>query len=76
MTRAFIIAGPLDPLDGERLYWSNDDGWVDRLSATTFTDTVGYLPIEALGWCCADHRHGSPCPQPCNVCDDECEVTP
>jgi hypothetical protein len=72
MTRAYVIAGPTDPLDDERLYWSNVDGWVDFDSATRFPDTVGTMPIEASGWSCADERHGVPCPQPCNVCDDEC----
>lgn len=46
----FVIAGPLDPFDDERLYWSNDDGWVDRTSATVFDDTDGNVPDEATGW--------------------------
>ena len=26
-----------DQQDGEVVYWSNEDGWVDRASATLFT---------------------------------------
>lgn len=25
---------------------------------------------------CIDDRHGTPCPQPCGPCQDECESTP
>jgi hypothetical protein len=41
----FVIAGPTD--DGIRLYWSNEDGWVDRYSATTFDDESVNDPIGA-----------------------------
>ena len=33
-----------DPLDGEPLYWANDQGWVDRASADTYPDRAGNLP--------------------------------
>jgi len=46
----FIVAGPLDSLDDEVLYWSNDLGWVDRASATLFDSMDGGLPIDAEGW--------------------------
>lgn len=33
---------------GEKLYWSNKDGWVDKCSATRFTaarkNAISYLP--------------------------------
>lgn len=32
----FVIQGPPDPLDYSLLYWSNDQGWVDRASADRF----------------------------------------
>ncbi len=32
---SFIIAGPMDAEDG-RLYWSNEDGWGFRATATVF----------------------------------------
>lgn len=32
-----IIMGPGCPNDEQPLYWSNEDGWVDRDSATRFT---------------------------------------
>lgn len=31
-----LVMGEECPSDGERLYWSNDDGWVDRSNATSF----------------------------------------
>lgn len=40
----FIIGGPID--EGEQLYWSNTDGWVDKASATKFNDIIS-LPIES-----------------------------
>jgi len=46
----WVIAGPTDPLDGERLYWSNEDGWVDRASASTYSAPSDILPDEAVGW--------------------------
>jgi hypothetical protein len=46
----FIIAGPVDPeagdLDPDRLYWSNEDGWGHRKSATVFDDPNVSNPIE------------------------------
>jgi hypothetical protein len=45
----FVIAGPLDPLDGKRLYWSNVYGWVDRATATVFDDPTVNDPIESTG---------------------------
>ena len=41
----FVIAGQLGDED-ERLYWSNTDGWVDRASATIFTDPNVSDPID------------------------------
>jgi len=70
--RTYVVAGPVDPLDGDRLFWANDQGWVDYASADVFPDMSGNLPIEGF-WCCDHERHGTPCPQPCNVCDDECK---
>ena len=32
----FIISGPYDKDTDEQLYWSNKDGWVDMLDATSF----------------------------------------
>lgn len=48
----FIIRGREDR-EGETLYWSNEDGWVDRGSATVFTDAERQafaLPLEAHTW--------------------------
>lgn len=42
----YVIAGPLDVLDNEQLYWSNEDGWVDRASATVFSEPEYNLPID------------------------------
>ena len=42
----WVIKGYID--NGEQLYWSNDDGWVDRALATTFSDSERYafrLPL-------------------------------
>lgn len=42
---------------GESLFWSNDEGWVDRASATEFSDsdkrvitTIKHMPLGASGW--------------------------
>jgi len=35
-----------DDLDGP-LYWNNRDGWVDRASATVFTEPWPYLPLHS-----------------------------
>lgn len=43
--RMFVIAGPLD--DDGRLYWSNADGWVDKASATRFTESDTYVFTDA-----------------------------
>lgn len=40
------VAGPLDPLDGEQLYWSNEQGWVDKASADVWTSRDDNLPDE------------------------------
>ena len=45
----FKIEGPYSEDDLETLYWSNDLGWVDFDSATTFSIAElhgSYLPIE------------------------------
>lgn len=42
----YIIAGPEDVLDGEVMYWSNEDGWTDKDSATIFTEPYQNLPAE------------------------------
>ena len=34
----------IDDETGAPLFWSNDDGWVDRSSATAFSDPFGNLP--------------------------------
>ncbi|MGV0985068.1 MAG: hypothetical protein ACOYB2_10965 [Limnohabitans sp.] len=39
-----IASDTPDPLDGDRLYWSNDQGWVDRASADRFVRTDRDLP--------------------------------
>lgn len=49
----FVVKGPVD--DGEQLYWSNEDGWVSRESATRFSqeereDFDAPLPEGAVGW--------------------------
>jgi hypothetical protein len=44
-----IVSDFEDPEDGV-LYWSNQDGWVDRQSATVFPKKVGNLPGDAAGW--------------------------
>jgi hypothetical protein len=43
--RKMLIKGA--NVDGEQLYWSNEDGWVDRLSATVFDadEVVGRLKL-------------------------------
>lgn len=46
----FIIFGPDD--SEEKLYWSNEDGWVDKESATIFNIqelTEILLPLETIG---------------------------
>ena len=43
----FIIAGPIQ--DGERLYWSNQIGWVSKNNADVFYDTKIDDPIESTG---------------------------
>lgn len=50
------VAGPLDPLDGEQLYWSNNQGWVDRASADVFIKGTGDLPDEGQ-WEQGDYTH-------------------
>lgn len=45
----WVIRGPIGDED-ERLYWSNDDGWVDRASATIFPTNDLPLPQYARGW--------------------------
>lgn len=45
----YVLAGPVDFMSGERLYWSNEDGWVSRESATVFTQPVESLPMEWTG---------------------------
>lgn len=41
----------VDSEDGYPLYWSNDDGWVDKDSATVFTanekDSIPYIPANS-----------------------------
>lgn len=51
----WIIRGPI--IDGQVLYWSNQDGWVNRSSATVFTQEERWalnipfnLPLESIGW--------------------------
>jgi hypothetical protein len=64
MTRSFVFTTPEPPGafyvivgvercpdTGERLYWSNRDGWVDRASATRFPRehlVAAALPIGSL----------------------------
>jgi hypothetical protein len=43
----FVVAGPV--VDGERLYWSNEIGWVGRDGATLFYDENAPDPLEATG---------------------------
>ena len=33
----YIIAGHVEPLDGEQLYWSNEIGWVSLPDAVVFS---------------------------------------
>jgi hypothetical protein len=45
--------------DGEGLYWSNSDGWVDKISADKFTDhekATLNLPIGGM-WISAQQAH-------------------
>lgn len=50
--KKYIIKGTTDnelcPWTGERLYWSNRDGWVNRESADEFMipDRAGQLPLN------------------------------
>ena len=48
-----IISSFKDSLDDEYLYWSNEEGWGSRETATIFTqeerDSLP-LPLEAGGW--------------------------
>jgi DNA modification methylase len=44
----FVISGPLD-YEGERLFWSNDLGWVSRTLASVFYDEDIADPLEATG---------------------------
>lgn len=52
MNKPFLIRGQWCEIDGEYLYWSNVDGWVNRASATVFYSTerlrfpIGYTSIE------------------------------
>jgi len=64
---SWIIAGPLDPLDEERLYWSNEQGWVNRAEATPFDSREGNLPDEATGW-----EQGNYTRKPDDKCDCRC----
>lgn len=43
----FLILGPMT--EGEKTYWSNDMGWVDKNSATIFYDSSIANPLEATG---------------------------
>ncbi len=47
MTQYIIESNECDELSGEALCWNNEDGWVDRASATLFEidEVSGYLPI-------------------------------
>ncbi len=50
----YIIVSDFEDDEDGVLFWSNKDGWVDRDSATLFTeaernDGLG-LPLEAAGW--------------------------
>ena len=40
----WYIEGPRDPLDGDPLYWSNDQGWVSFETADKYPDRTGNLP--------------------------------
>ncbi len=49
-TDPFVILGEIDPFDEVQLYWSNDDGWVDRSNATVFTaDDITHWPHGTTG---------------------------
>lgn len=43
-----LVMGEECPSDGERLYWSNDDGWVDRSNATSFGIKDALVGIHGL----------------------------
>ena len=47
--RFWLIVGTTDnetdPETGERLYWSEEDGWVSRDTASSYLEPVGALPI-------------------------------
>lgn len=44
----YLIKGPMEKYDDEfgddQLYWSNDLGWVDIISATVFDSNKGAIP--------------------------------
>ena len=39
----------IDPVSDGYLYWSDDDGWVDRDSAHIYTNPNITMPMEAMG---------------------------
>jgi len=44
----WVIAGPFDLSSLERLYWSNDIGWVSLATATVFPHTDFNLPTFGM----------------------------
>lgn len=51
----YVIANESLEPDGKRLFWSNDDGWVDRANCTSFTWRERYesgftLPMGGVWW--------------------------
>ncbi len=50
---SYIITSDYEDDEDGVLFWSNEDGWVDRASATVFTEAVrddALLPDGAAGW--------------------------
>ena len=51
-TDCFIIKGQWSINDQDYLYWSNENGWVDKHSSTVFNSwelNVTSLPLESTG---------------------------
>jgi hypothetical protein len=46
----YIIVSDFEDDEDGVLYWSNEDGWGHRATATVFAETNWDLPMESLGW--------------------------
>lgn len=70
----FVIAGPVE--DGKLLYWSNEDGWVDRYSATIFYDESVNDPIGATNRIDIEEPTCDICGFSQNCGDEDCWICP